>query len=102
MILIYLDYLLQRPLNEVSLEEGLDGTTSSPLISIDILLTDQVLVKADPVEESFDFVVYGSVFAAVILSIVLLIAFMKNESSKEAIHARDSDIEEVVEAEIIE
>tara|TARA_B100000700_G_scaffold331739_1_gene467808 strand:+ start:7948 stop:9885 length:1938 start_codon:yes stop_codon:yes gene_type:complete len=81
---------------------GLEGTTSSPLVSIDILLTDEVLIKIDPVEESLDFVVYGSVFAAIILSIVLLIAFMKNESSKEAIHARDSDIEEVVEAEIIE
>ena len=81
---------------------GLEGTTSSPLVSIDILLTDEVLVETDPVEASLDFVVYGSVFAAIILSIVLLIAFMKNESSKEAIHDRDVDIEEVVEAEIID
>ena len=81
---------------------GLDGTTSSPLISIDILLTDEVLVKTDPVESSINFVVYGSVFAAIILSIVLLIAFMKNESSKEVLHERDTDIEEVVEAEIID
>ncbi len=81
---------------------GLDGTTSSPLISIDILLTDEVLVKTDPVEASINFVVYGSVFAAIILSIVLLIAFMKNESSKEVLHVHDTDIEEVVEAEIID
>ena len=49
-----------------------------------------------------NFVIYGSVFAAVILSIVLVVAFMKNESDKEASHQRDFDIEEVVEAEIVE
>tara|TARA_B100001564_G_scaffold240501_1_gene203574 strand:- start:670 stop:2610 length:1941 start_codon:yes stop_codon:yes gene_type:complete len=82
---------------------GLEGTTSSPLISIDITLTEEVLIdikKSD--ESSMNFVIYGSVFAAVILSIVLVVAFMKNESDKEASHQRDFDIEEVVEAEIVE
>ena len=53
-------------------------------------------------ESSMNFVIYGSVFAAVILSIVLVVAFMKNESDKDASHQRDFDIEEVVEAEIVE
>ena len=81
---------------------GLDGTTSSPLISIDIMLTEKSMVDPDPVEASINFVVYGSVFAAVVLSMILVIAFLKNDSSKDAIHARDTDIEEVVEAEIID
>jgi subtilisin family serine protease len=82
---------------------GLEGTTSSPLISIDITLTEEVLVDLkDSETSSMNFVIYGSVFAAVILSIVLVVAFMKNESDKEASHQRDFDIEEVVEAEIVE
>jgi len=82
---------------------GLEGTTSSPLISIDITLTEEVLVDLEDSEtSSMNFVIYGSVFAAVILSIVLVVAFMRNESDKEASHQRDFDIEEVVEAEILE
>ena len=82
---------------------GLEGTTSSPLISIDITLTEEILVATTSDEtSSLNYVIYGSVFAAIILSIVLVIAFMNNESGKEAIHHRDLDIEEVVEAEIVE
>ena len=82
---------------------GLEGTTSSPLISIDLTLTEEVLVDLEDSEtSSMNFVIYGSVFAAVILSIVLVVAFMKNESDKDASHQRDFDIEEVVEAEIVE
>lgn len=82
---------------------GLEGTTSSPLISIDITLTEEVLVALEDSEtSSMNFVIYGSVFAAIILSIVLVVAFMRNDSEKEASHQRDFDIEEVVEAEIVE
>ena len=82
---------------------GLEGTTSSPLISIDITLTEEILVATTSDEtSSLNYVIYGSVFAAIILSIVLVIAFMNNESGKEAINHRDLDIEEVVEAEIVE
>ncbi len=82
---------------------GLEGTTSSPLMSVDITLTEEVLVATTSEEaSSLNYVIYGSVFAAIILTIVLVIAFMNNESGKEAIHQRDLDIEEVVEAEIIE
>ena len=81
----------------------MEGTTSSPLISIDISLTEEVLVDlGDSGKSSMNFVVYGSIFAAIIFSIVLVVAFMKNESGEKALHQRDLDIEEVVEAEIIE
>ena len=73
------------------------------MISVDIVLTEEVLIEIKKSDESsMNFVIYGSVFAAVILSIVLVVAFMKNESDKEASHQRDFDIEEVVEAEIVE
>tara|TARA_B100000945_G_scaffold194708_2_gene156422 strand:+ start:1553 stop:3520 length:1968 start_codon:yes stop_codon:yes gene_type:complete len=89
--------------NHVLSIRGLDGATSSPLISVDIVLTEEVIIdikKSD--ESSINYVVYGSVFAAIILSILLVVAFMNNDSDKEAIHQRDTDIEEVVEAEIVE
>ena len=82
---------------------GLDGTTSSPLVSVDITLTEEVLVAtSEDASSSMNYIVYGSVFAAIILSIVLLIAFINNESEKEAIRPTDKDIDEVVEAEIME
>ncbi len=82
---------------------GLDGTTSSPLVSVDITLTEEVLVAtSDDTSSTMNYVVYGSVFAALILSIVLLIAFINNESEKEARHPIDKDIDEVVEAEILD
>ena len=81
---------------------GLDGTTSSPLVSVDITLTEEVLVAtSDDTSSTMNYVVYGSVFAAIILSIVLLIAFINNESEKEARQPIDKDIDEVVEAEIM-
>ena len=82
---------------------GLDGTTSSPLVSVDITLTEEVLVAtSDDTSSTMNYVVYGSVFAAIILSLVLLIAFINNESEKEARHPIDKDIDEVVEAEIMD
>ena len=82
---------------------GLDGTTSSPLVSVDITLTEEVLVAtSEDTSSTMNFVVYGSVFAAIILSIVLLIAFINNESENEARQPIDKDIDEVVEAEIMD
>ncbi|MEC8789588.1 MAG: S8 family serine peptidase, partial [Candidatus Thermoplasmatota archaeon] len=82
---------------------GLDGTTSSPLVSVDISLTEEVLVAtSDDSSSAMNYVVYGSVFAAIILSIVLLIAFINNDSEKNAEHPFDKDIDDVVEAEIMD
>ena len=50
---------------------------------MDITLTEEVLVAtSDDTSSTMNYVVYGSVFAAIILSIVLLIAFINNESEK--------------------
>ena len=82
---------------------GLDGTTSSPLVSVDITLTEEVIVAtSEETASSMNYVVYGSVFAAIILSIVLLIAFINNDSDKEVRYPIDRDIDDVVEAEIME
>ena len=82
---------------------GLDGTTSSPLVSVDITLTEEVIVAtSEETASSLNYVVYGSVFAAIILSIVLLIAFVNNDSDKEVRYPIDRDIDDVVEAEIME
>lgn len=82
---------------------GLDGTTSSPLVSVDITLTEEVIVAtSEETASSLNYVVYGSVFAAIILSIVLLIAFINNDSDKEVRYPIDRDIDDVVEAEIMD
>ena len=82
---------------------GLEGTTSSPLISIKIELTEEVLVDIPKSDEApLNYVVWGSVAAAIILSIILTSAFIKNESDEKTIQSNDKDIDEVVEAEIID
>ena len=82
---------------------GIDGTTSSPLISIQVELTEEVLIDPPKSEEdSLNYIIWGSVAAAIILTIILVAAFIKNESEKEVTLPEDSDIKDVVEAEIIE
>jgi len=82
---------------------GIEGMTSSPLISVQVTLTEEVLVPPESDStNSLNYVIYGSVFAAIILSIILVIAFINNESSKEAMHPVDKDINEVVEAELMD
>ena len=73
------------------------------MISIKIELTEEVLVdppKSD--EDSLNYIIWGSVAAAIILTIILVAAFIKNESENELKLPEDSDIKDVVEAEIIE
>ena len=81
---------------------GIDGTSSSPLISVQVELTEEVLVdvKSDS-EESFNYIVWGSVISAIILIIVFAVLMAKGESEKEVMKQSDSDIDEVVEAELV-
>ena len=82
---------------------GLEGTTASPLLSLKIQLTDEVIVDIKKSDEApLNYVVWGSVAAAIILSIILTSAFIKNESDEKTIQSNDKDIDEVVEAEIID
>ena len=81
---------------------GIDGTSSSLLISVQVELTEEVLVdvKSDS-EESFNYIVWGSVISAIILVIVFAVLMAKGESEKEVMKKPDSDIDEVVEAELV-
>jgi hypothetical protein len=79
---------------------GLEGTSSSPLISIDIMLGENIPVE-DPAEGSTNFVLYGSVIAAILLTIIILAATLTNRNESEFNTSDDSDIQEVVDAEII-
>ena len=79
---------------------GLEGTSSSPLISIDIMLGENISVE-DPAEGSTNFVLYGSVIAAILLTIIILAATLTNRNESEFNTSNDSDIQEVVDAEII-
>ena len=82
---------------------GIEGMTASPLISVQVTLTEEVLVPPESDStNSLNYVIYGSVFAAIILSIILVIAFINNESREESMHPVDKDINEVVEAELID
>ena len=54
------------------------------------------MATSDDTSSTMNYVVYGSVFATIILSIVLLIAFINNESEKETRHPIDKDIDEVL------
>lgn len=79
---------------------GLEGTSSSPLISIDIMLGENIPVE-DPAEGSTNFVLYGSVIAAILLTIIILATTLTNRNESEFNTSDDSDIQEVVDAEII-
>ena len=80
---------------------GLEGTSSSPLISIDIMIGENVPIS-EPEDSSNNFILYGSIIAAVLLTIVILLATLKSENSVGSMAVLDSDIQEVVEAEIID
>ena len=81
---------------------GIEGTSSSPLLSVQIELTEEVLVnvKSDS-EESFNYIIWGSVISAIILVIVFSVLLAKGESEKEVMKESDSDIDEVVGAELL-
>ncbi len=77
---------------------GLDGASSSPILSIKIMLSEESDVVNEDTESVNQTLVYGSVFAAVLLTIILLVGILKTDDEKEAIHPSD----EIVEAQIID
>lgn len=80
---------------------ALDGTTASPLLSIDIALMEGSVVTTAS-EESPEYILYGSIVAGLILGIILMIVVLKNDDGEIQRHNNDSDIDEVVNAELIE
>jgi len=80
---------------------ALDGTTASPLLSIDIALMEGSVVTTAS-EESPEYILYGSIVAGLILGIILMIVVLRNDDGEIQRHKNDSDIDEVVNAELIE
>ena len=80
---------------------ALDGTTASPLLSIDVALMEGSVVTTAS-QESPEYILYGSIVAGLILGIILMIVVLKNDDGEIQRHNNDSDIDEVVNAELIE
>ena len=80
---------------------GLQGTSSSPLITFDVMLIEKTMV-ADETSGSSDLIIYGSIIAAILLTIVLVAQILKKDDEKYPIAESDQDIDDVVEAEILE
>ncbi len=79
---------------------GIEGTSSSPLLSIDIMLGENV----EPFEEqasSNSFVLIGSISTAIMLTIIILAIVIKSEKDDAFTQDEDSDITEIVDAEIV-
>ena len=80
---------------------GLQGTSSSPLITFDVMLIEKTMV-ADETSGSSDLIIYGSIIAAILLTIVLVAQILKKDDQEYPIAESDQDIDDVVEAEILE
>ncbi len=80
---------------------GLQGTSSSPLITFDVMLIEKTMV-ADETSGSSDLIIYGSIIAAILLTIVLVAQILKKDDEEYPIAESDQDIDDVVEAEILE
>jgi hypothetical protein len=77
---------------------ALEGTSSSPLISFDVMIDDTAAV-ADPTESSVDLVLYGSIFAAILL-LVIIIAAILHDNSKLLLEEENYD-EDIADAELL-
>ncbi|MBT3656823.1 MAG: S8 family serine peptidase [Euryarchaeota archaeon] len=77
---------------------GLEGTSSSSILSMKIMLSEESDVGDDDAKSANTTLVYGSVFAAVLLTIILLVGILKTDEEKEAIHPSG----EIVEAQILD
>ena len=79
---------------------GLEDTTSSPLISIDIMIGTDTGVD-DPTEGSSNVVLYGSIIAAIMLAMILLAVVLKGDYKNEMTLVSE-DEEVLVDAEVVE
>ena len=77
---------------------GLEGTSSSSILSMKIMLSEESDVGDEDTETANTTLVYGSVFAAILLTIILLVGILKTDDEKEATHPND----EIVEAQILD
>lgn len=79
---------------------AIEGTSSSPLVSMDILLTDEG-TSLETKSSSSNMILYGSVIAAILLTAILMATILRNE--KDSISEETDDaMGDVVEAEIVD
>ena len=90
------DIDLEGKTNHTISMRGLDGASSSSILSIEIMLSDE-FVELEPEESSSQVLIYGSIIASVLLTIILLAGILKTDNEINYI----SD-EEIAVAEIIE
>lgn len=90
---------LEGKTNHTISVRGLDGASSSSILSINILLSDE---SADipPEETGSQVLIYGSIIASILLTIILLAGILKTDEDKEAKHFYDE--EEIAVAELVE
>ena len=85
---------------------ALDGTSSSPLITFDIMIGDEIKVT-EPQESSYDMIIYGSIIAAILLA-AMVVAAMMYGSAEEKLGLvtvnteHEHDQTNVLEAELVE
>ena len=101
-----LEHLPGTPLlgNHTLSMRALEGTSSSTLITFDIKITEQSSASVIKSSGSADIIMYGSIVAAILLTVILIAALLR-ERENEWPYENDqslADIEEVVEAEIVE
>ena len=65
------------------------------------MLIEKTMV-ADETSGSSDLIIYGSIIAAILLTIVLVAQILKKDDEEYPIAESDQDIDDVVEAEILE
>jgi len=79
---------------------ALDATSSSPLITFDVSIQTGSVVK-DSTESSVEYILYGSIIGGLLLAIILFVIIFQNEKDDQTLTV-DSDIDEIVSAEIVE
>ena len=80
---------------------ALDGTSASPLITFDVNIQTGSVVK-DSAESSIEYILYGSIIGGLLLAVIFIVIFFQNENGNSALLIEDSDIDEIVNAEIVE
>ena len=80
---------------------ALEGTTSSPLVTMDILLTDESSI-VETQESSSNVILYGSVFAAILLTAILMATILRGEKDSKFSDEEGNITPDIVEAEIVD
>ncbi len=90
---------LEGKTNHTISVRGLDGSSSSTILSINILLNDEI-ADIPPEETGSQVLIYGSIIASILLTIILLAGILKTDEDNDFKHYDDDD--EIAVAELVE